>query len=285
MPQTFCQLARELAIPEDTLTSIIQRAGIPCDTEFNGRFLWLTDELSSYQKNRILLHTGSFGEFPVIGLPNYNLLTYSFSATDLINEFGLNSITFSALKSVYGVYNPDLTYRELYNLAYFLACIWIDIKQEMYKRIHLFWNPLISFDVPVYRRNGTVKPWDAQCNIIRANIFETIDSVYRFLLWSFTDYSIAGRKYKPTIFPMTLASTETIKQMPGVSCLDTPGCRKAAFNTLTTIRSLIAQMCCMLLRRGNDAFVVRYTTEETFADDLKQVYLFIQKMESFINHG
>ena len=89
----------------------------------------------------------------------------------------------------------------------------------------------------------------------------------------------------PVKFPMALSSTEDILKMPGVACLNTPGCKQVAFNLLTTIRSLIAQMCCVLLRRGNDAFVIKPTTEATFAADIKQVYLLIQKMEAFINNG
>lgn len=285
MLQTYCDLARDISIPEDRLEIIIKRAGIPCDSDFNGGFLWLTDKLLVNHKNRILLHTNSFGDFPVIGLPAVNMLESSDTSKELINNFSIDTITSSALSVVPNIPSPGLSNAELFSLGYFLTCLWVDIKQETYKFRDTYWNPLVSFDTPIYRKTGNCKVWEPECNMARANILELIDSVYRFMIWSFENYSYMGIRYIPTKFPMTLSTKEDILKMPGVACLNTPGCKRVAFNMLTLIRSLTAQMCCMLLRRGNDAFVVKPTTEATLADDIKQFYLLIQKMEAFINNG
>lgn len=285
MPQTYCDLARELGIREGQLEAVIKRAAISCDSEFNGNFLWLTDDLPVNPKNRVMLHTGSFGEFPVIGLPDINMLVSYPTARELTNNFGIDAVVSSIIKSVPVIPKPSVSNLELYYMSYFLSCLWVDIKQETYRCIGIYWNPLISFDTPVYWKTGAHKPWENDCNILRANILELIDSIYRFLIWDFNAYTLLGAKYMPVKFPMALSSTEDILKMPGVACLNTSGCKQVAFNTLTLIRSLIAQMCCILLRRGNDAFVIKPTTEATFAADIKQVYLLIQKMEAFINNG
>lgn len=285
MPQTYCDLARELKIPENQLSKIIQRAGISCDSEFNGNFIWLTDELNNYQRSRIFLHTNSFGDLPVIGLPDVNMLEKYYQEKEIINGYGLDTIYHSLIKGVIPINKSALSSPEIFSLAYFLGCIWVDIKQETYRHRYVFWNPTISFDTPVYYRSGELKEWSPECNFIRASIWEILDSIYRFLIWSFIDYTYNGVRHIQTKFPMTLSTKEDILKMPGVACLNTPDCKRVAFNMLTLIRSLTAQMCCMLLRRGNDAFVVKPTTEATLADDIKQFYLLIQKMEAFINNG
>ena len=285
MSQTYCQLARELSIPENQLTSIIQRAGISCDSEFNGNFIWLIDDIGIVSKNRILLHTNSFGEFPIVALPAVNMLETSDSAREIINNFGIDTIALAVTKTIPSILNPGLSNRELFSLAYFLANLWVDIKQETYRHRYVYWNPLISFETPVYYRQGNHIQWDINCNILRANILEIIDSIYRFLLWSFDDYSYKGAKYLPTKFPMTLAKKEDLSDMPGIACLSTTNVKQQAYRILTLIRQKVAQMCCMLLRRGNETFVIDSTTDKTFFDDIKQLYLLIQKMEAFINNG
>ena len=284
-PPTLCDLARELSMTESSLESVIKKAGIPCDSEFNGNFIWLTDTACVSQKLLILLHTNSFGEFPVVSLPSVNMLESSRVMGEIVNAFGIGTITREVLKAIPNIPKPALSNSELFMVVQFLTCLWVDIKQEIYRHRYIYWNPLVSFDTPVYTRSGSIKEWIPDCNILRANIWELVDSIYKFLLWSFDDYSYKGLRYTSTKFPMTLSTKEDILKMPGVACLNTPGCKRVAFNMLTLIRSLTAQMCCMLLRRGNDAFVIKPTTEATLADDIKQFYLLIQKMEAFINNG
>lgn len=285
MSESFYDVAEKLNVDTSEITDTLKRAGIACPSEFNGNFIWLFENVQEATRNRLLLHTNAFGDFPLIALPAINMLDYCYDMHKVINEFGIDVIVREILKTPLSFYKPELSNAELFRVVVFLMCIWVDIKHETYKCRGISWNPLVSFDTPIYYRSGAVKEWLPKCNIFLANILEVIDSIYKFLLWSFIDYSTEKHKKPLTIFSLTISQREDILKMPGVACLNTPGCKQVAFNLLTHIRRLVAQMCCMLLRRGNDAFVVKNTTETTFADDLKQVYQFIQKMESFINNG
>lgn len=284
MSESFYDIAKKLNLADYEVESAIKRAGISCESEFNGNFIWMFDDVKNISRNRIMLHTNSFGEFPIVALPAINMLEHCYSMEEVVNEFGLDTIVREILKIPIKFSKPALSTSELFRVVVFLICIWSDIKHETYRCRCVQWNPLISFDTPIYYRSGVVKEWTSECNIFTANILEIIDSIYKFLLWSFTAYSEKYITEMPAKFPLTLSKSEDILKMPGVACLDTYKCKQVAFNLLTTIRSLIAQMCCMLLRRGNNAFVVKQTTEDTFTDDLKQVYQLIQKMEVFISN-
>ncbi len=290
------KIAKELDEDDSNLVSTIQFAGITCESELNGYFISSFTDIRLPSLNLLKLHANKFGTFPIVAIPGLNLLPWDSHFIDLNVETGLSTLVSHVIKEVPEFDDPRLSHEELFNIVQFLTCIWTDIRVEMYRyAFAIYWRPLISFENPVYYQQGKVNSWDKNCNILRAELMEIINSAFRFVQFSYGDYkkhlgaTVFGRKRarrtnSVTTFPLLNASNEDIYNYPGVACLDTEASRKTACNMLTIIRGLLARLCCMLLRIPADSIVVNTTTWNTLADDLKQLYHIIQKMEGYLNN-
>lgn len=288
------RLAEQLGVDDTDIVDIIKHAGINCETELEGLHVSIFSQIRTFGLNLIKLHLNQFGSFPILALPGVNLFCWMFP--ELFNETGINILFQQAQKDVPEFDAPKLSHEELFNVVQFLSCIWADIRVELYQYSFLIrWRPLISFENPVYYKKGDMIPWDKSCNILRAELLEILNSTSKFLYYSYGDYhkqlgSIIFKRKRSkrtnpvTAFPILNAYNEDIYNYPGVACLDTEASRKTACNMLTIIRGLLARLCCMLLRIPADSIVVNTTTWNTLADDLKQLYHIIQKMEGYLNN-
>ena len=289
------QLAREKNIKSSSLERAVQSGGIPLESDFNGFFIDGMAEIPKESINLIYLHTNLFGEFPVISLPGINMLALWNEMLELNNEKGLSSLIGRTLKEIPNVADPKISHQELFNVVQFLSCIWVDIRTFSYRyQEQLNWASLVSFETPVYYRNGNLGSWDPSCNILKAEIMETINSTYRLLLCSYGYYRHCfryppkktrfKRKTSITEFPLLQADNEDIYKYPGVSCLDTADSRKVACNLVTTINHILANTACMLLRIPNNRITTNLSKWDSLADDLKWLYKLINKMEAYLNN-
>ena len=278
------------------LEQAIKNGGVSCEGAFNGFYVNGTATLSENGLNLIYLHANLFGTLPIVSLPSLNVLCLWYEMIQLNGEKGLAALVGQAIKESGSVSNPGLSHEELFSVVQFLSCIWADIRIFSYQyRAQIYWTPLVSFESPVYYRSGGTISWNPSHNVLKAEILEIINSVYRLLLDSYGYYKHCfqyskdkpkpPRRHTPkTDFLLVNSDTEDIYDYPGVACLRTDKARTTACEIFTRVNGIITRLACMLLHLPIDAIPFRYTKWNTLAQDLKQFYMTIQKMELYLNN-
>lgn len=289
------QLARDCNVNESQLERAVQNGGIPCESTFNGIYVDSLAELPIDSLNLVYLHANLFGTFPVVSLPCVNMLALWPEMTQLNNEKGLVALISRAFREVPVIADPRISHEDLFSVVQFLSCIWADIRVFSYRyQEQLYWNPLVSFDSPMYYRPGTIPVWKADCNILRAEILEIINSIYRLLLCSYGYYRRCFKyvnKPKPlrrripiSDFSLLNATDADMYTYDGIKCLSSTSSRETACKMLTTVRRIIAKFICMLLRIPQTQIQITTTTWNTLASDVKHLYKMVQKAECYLNN-
>ena len=171
---------------------------IICDISFETRerlnkAFYISEEAiqwSSLQSDidlqRLLLLSGSYGDFPPITLPckaGYVSKWLPRMKGSLNRKVDIDGILEAVAASI-----PDIAptkwceHVHLYRVVHFIRCIRHDVIKSTMESLGFPWNPVVSFSNPFIYKKGRVEHWVLDNNIFKSELIEFVYNVYHCLI-------------------------------------------------------------------------------------------------------
>lgn len=266
----------------EQLDRLVPDWGLPREEkrEYDSRYTSIRQDFSEINIQRALLLTGSYGDFPPITAPNTDTYMWVCDVQEFNSKTDIVNIVDYVARLITEVSPFAITsHKGMYSVVNFLTCIRHEIIAADMKLRDVPWNPLVSFTAPFYYREGDMRKWCMDNNILKSEIIEFIYNVYYLLISVYKTRSTKPcNEYQ--FYPLAI-SEDDIKKYKTFEYIEPSEIISTVCFVISKMQHCLDVMQNMLKRRPIEQKTAE-ATPDTLFQSLQTLFQTVNRLMSYV---